>query len=69
MVIIIDVPRTNENYVCYGTMEKIKDGLMYSGKYEGGVIELLPVHLIVFANFEPNTATMSEDRWNIQKIE
>jgi len=42
---------------------------MYSGKYEGGVIELLPVHLIVFANFEPNTATMSEDRWNIQKIE
>jgi len=63
--VIIDIPRTNKEYVCYGTMEKIKDGLMYSGKYEGGVIELLPVHLIVFANFEPDKEKMSIDRWNI----
>jgi len=64
-VVIVDIPRTNQDYVCYGTMEKIKDGLAYSGKYEGGTIDMLPTHLIVFANFEPDTTKMSEDRWNI----
>lgn len=67
-IIIIDIPRINQNYVCYSTMEKIKDGLMYSGKYEGGIIELLPVHMFIFANFEPNTELLSEDRWNIREI-
>lgn len=67
--ILIDIPRTNENYVCYGTMEKIKDGLFYSGKYEGGVIRLLPCHLFVFANFPPDTSRMSLDRWDIHNLE
>lgn len=67
-IIIIDIPRTNENYVCYGTMEKIKDGIFYSGKYEGGQILLTPCHVIVFANFKPETHRMSEDRWNIINI-
>jgi len=67
--VLIDIPRTNENYVCYGTMEKIKDGLFYSGKYEGGVIRLLPCHLFVFANFPPDTSKMSSDRWDIHMVE
>lgn len=67
--VIIDIPRVNENYVCYGTMEKIKDGLFYSGKYEGGAIRLLPCHLLVFANFRPDTSKMSRDRWDIYEIE
>lgn len=67
-VVIVDIPRVNANYVCYGTMEKIKDGLFYSGKYEGGMILLIPCHLIVFANFEPDTSTMSRDRWHIEKL-
>lgn len=67
-VVIVDIPRTNKEYVCYSTMEKIKDGLMYSGKYEGGVIRLLPVHLIVFANFEPEKRKLSDDRWNIVEL-
>lgn len=66
--VIIDIPRVNENYVCYGTMEKIKDGLFYSGKYEGGVIRLLPCHLIVFANFPPELHKMSADRWDVHNI-
>lgn len=66
--VIIDIPRVNESYVCYGTMEKIKDGLFYSGKYEGGVVRLLPCHLIVFANFPPDTGKMSQDRWDIYEI-
>lgn len=68
-IVIIDIPRTNQNYVCYGTMEKLKDGLFYSGKYEGGQILMPPIHLIVFANFHPDKSTMSEDRWNVVLIE
>lgn len=68
-IVIIDIPRVNKDYVCYGTMEKIKDGLFYSGKYEGGQILLTPCHLIVFANFEPELGKMSIDRWNIIRIE
>lgn len=68
-IVIIDIPRTNENYINYSTMEKIKDGLFYSGKYEGGVCRLLPLHLIVFANFQPVYTMLSQDRWHIESIE
>ena len=34
-VIIYDVPRCNLDYVNYGVIEEIKNGLFYSGKYEG----------------------------------
>lgn len=68
-VALIDIPRSHKEYVCYSTFEKIKDGLFYSGKYEGGKLRLIPHHLIVFANFYPDTSKLSEDRWNIVEIE
>jgi len=67
-IVIVDIPRTNENFVCYGSMEKIKDGLLYSGKYEGGTVRLTKLHLIVFANFHPDETKLSIDRWNIVKL-
>lgn len=65
---IIDIPRSHKDYICYSTFEKIKDGLFYSGKYEGGKLRLIPHHLIIFANFEPDTSKLSEDRWIIENI-
>lgn len=67
-IAILDVPRSHEGYVCYSTLEKIKDCLFYSGKYEGGKCRLIPHHLIVFANFEPNQNKMSLDRWIIEEV-
>lgn len=67
-VAIIDIPRSHKDYVCYSTLEKIKDGLIYSGKYEGGKLRLIPHHLIVFANFEPDRYKLSEDRWEVKHI-
>lgn len=66
---IIDVPRSNKEYLCYSTLEKLKDGVFNSGKYEGKKLRLIPHHLIVFANFEPCKNKMSEDRWVIKEIE
>lgn len=65
---IIDIPRSHKDYVCYSTMEKIKDGLVYSGKYEGTKLRLIPHHLIIFANFKPDKEKLSEDRWVIKEI-
>jgi len=67
-IILLDVPRTNENYVNYGVIEQIKSGCIYSGKYEGGKLIFPYPHVIVFANFEPDVSAMSIDRWDVKEI-
>lgn len=67
-ILIINVPKTAEGYVSYGAIEEIKDATIYSGKYEGGFANIEHPHVIVFANFPPDTTTMMEDRWNIVEI-
>lgn len=67
-VVILDIPRYNEGFTNYGVIEKLKSGLLYSGKYEGGKIRLTPLHVFIFANFEPDVSKFSLDRWNIVKI-
>lgn len=63
--LIVNVPRQAEGYVNYGVLEEIKDGLIYSGKYEGGFANIEHPHVLVLANFEPDKKMMSSDRWNI----
>lgn len=67
-VIIIDIPRSMSDYVSWGAIEKIKDGCFYSGKYEGGMCIFNSPIIICFANVDPVTNKMSEDRWNIKLI-
>lgn len=67
-VILLDVPRYSLGYINYGAIEKLKNGHIYSGKYEGGKIAFECPHVIVFANSEPDTHFLSEDRWSIIKI-
>lgn len=66
---IMDVPRCSLDFVNYQALEKVKDGVMYSGKYEGGVCLLDNLHVFVFANEEPDRTKLSADRWNIVRIE
>jgi len=68
-IIIIDIPRSNIDYISWGGIEKIKDGLFYSGKYEGGMVVMNCPHVICLANSEPDRNKLSEDRWNIKEIE
>ena len=67
-ILIVNVPRCNENHVSYAAIEEIKDGLIYSGKYEGGFANIEHPHVIVISNFYPETKKLSEDRWNIIEI-
>lgn len=68
-LIVCDIPRTSVEYINYGVLEKLKDGCIYSGKYEGGVCVFPSPLIICFANRAPDRSTMSEDRWNIIRID
>lgn len=68
-VIICDIPRSTIDYINYGALEQLKGGMLYSGKYEGGMC-LFPQPLVIcFANEPPDESKMSEDRWNVIRIE
>lgn len=67
-IIIWDIPRTQENYISYEGIESVKNGIFFSGKYESGTCIFDIPHIIIFANFAPNTSTLSEDRWEIHNL-
>lgn len=68
-LIVCDIPRSNYDYLNYGCLEKLKDGLIYSGKFEGGVCAFpQPAHIVCFANDTPFQEQMSADRWDIRQI-
>ncbi len=67
-IVIYDISRTYEGKISYGVLEKLKDGLVFSGKYEGATMLIGPVHVICFANFEPQYSAMSLDRWDVHDV-
>lgn len=67
-IVVFDVPRDNGNNVSYKSIESIKNGMIYSSKYESKYKLFNPPHVIVFSNFPPDTSKLSEDRWVIKEI-
>lgn len=68
-VVIFDVPRSSFGYLNYAGIEKIKDGQIVSGKYEGCLAIIASPIVIIFANEEPEYDMMSKDRWNVIRID
>lgn len=73
-VVIFDLPRSSEdgyqnnNKFNYTAIEKIKDGMLMSSKYKSKMKMFNPPHVIVFANWPPDTTALSEDRWDIVNL-
>lgn len=67
-LVIYDIPRSNIDYISYDSLESIKNGAFFSGKYEGGWANYNPPHVVVFANEEPARRKMSEDKWIIREL-
>lgn len=66
--IIIDVPRSNVEFLSYTGIEEIKNGCFFSTKYESDMVIFNNPHIIIFANEEPNYEKMSADRWCVKEI-
>lgn len=64
-LVVVDVPRTHTDFVNYSAIEGLKNGLIYSGKYEGGMCVFPIPHVVVFANVEPNYDAWSHDRYEV----
>lgn len=67
-VVIFDLPRAKEEIVCYDVMEAFKNGYFLSTKYECKPTRFGVPHVVVFANFMPDTSKLSADRWDIKTI-
>lgn len=67
-LVVLDIPRANFNKISYKSIESIKTGLIYSSKYEGGQLIFNSPHVIIFCNFEPEYEKLSDDRWNVYRI-
>jgi len=67
-IVLVDVPREGLNYINYTAIEKIKNGLLFSGKYESQQCVFNAPHIVIFANEEPEVFKLSADRWKIWNI-
>jgi hypothetical protein len=67
-IVIFDVPRDNGNKISYKSIESIKNGMVYSSKYESKYKLFNCPHIICFANCPPEEGKLSADRWIIKEI-
>lgn len=67
-IVIFDVPRTCMNYISYTGIEEIKNCCFSSSKYESNMVIIPDLHILCFANSEPETSSMSMDRWKITEL-
>lgn len=67
-VVFFDWTRDNQETVPYSVLESFKNGYFLNTKYESAPVRFRIPHVIVFANYPPNTSKLSADRWDIREI-
>lgn len=68
-IVCFNYSRSLEEAVNYNAIESIKDGLIFSPKFDSGKKLFESPHLIVMSNFEPDQRKLTADRWNITRLE
>lgn len=68
LVVHVDLERGEADTVPYDIFAKLKDGRMFSPKYDSVSLLFAPVHVICTANFPPALERLSEDRWNVIEL-
>ncbi len=67
-LVVIDIPRANDNHVSYQALEDLKNGMLFSSKYESGMAVFDRPHVLVFCNQAPERGKLSADRWDVHHI-
>jgi len=69
-VVFFDAPRSKQGeFVQYDFLEEIKNGYVFSGKYESRYKRFNPPHVCVAMNEYPNMQMLSEDRYTIIELD
>jgi len=65
-IFFVDSPRSKQGeYIQYDFLEEVKNGFVFSPKYESRVKRLAKNHIFVFMNEHPDMTKLSADRYNI----
>lgn len=66
-IYLLNFARSQEGFAPYTALEQLKDGLISDSKLKktSRNIVMNSPHVIVFANWPPDTSKLSNDRWNI----
>lgn len=67
-VLLMDCPRSRAEMMQYHFLERVKDGIVFSGKYEPTTKYIGPCHVIVFMNEQPDESKLSRDRFDIRHL-
>lgn len=67
-LVLFDFPRSQQDFINYAAIEKVKDGLIFSGKYDSTQLVFNTPHVIVFANLPPDYSKLSSDRWCVTQL-
>lgn len=68
-LLVFDLSRSMEGHINYDIIEQIKNGNVFSGKYDSRSKVFKTPHVIIFANFEPNYNAWSKDRYDVIKLD
>lgn len=70
-IVVFDIDRDSQNTVNYRLLENLKDGAIWSPKYESQVKTFghSYVQVLCLANFPPEIDRLSHDRWHIFKLQ
>lgn len=62
--IFIDLMRLNMEHVNYNLIERLKNGIVFSSKYDSTTVRLAAIpHVVIFTNVMIDIEKMSKDRW------
>lgn len=68
-IVVFDLARDAEQKNIYEPIELFKNGILQSHKYRGRTRVIKSPHVVVFANFSPNYAKLTRDRWVIWNLD
>jgi Putative viral replication protein len=67
-ILVIDVSRSSSDYLSYQFLEDVKDGRVFSPKYESYTKRFNTPHVVLMMNAEPDGTKLSADRYKIINI-
>jgi len=67
-VLFLDCTRTQVEYLPYTFLEELKDGYVFSSKYESRMKYFSNMHVVVMLNEDPDMTKLSSDRYEIYNL-